>query len=199
MILPKNKFSLAIVFGLILSTGAAQAATNSVVISMQDLTQLSDFAQTASQNFNKLQAEKGTQIQKRGKKYEDNKKALEASAKVKDASLIFKESEELEAERVALEALAEAFKGEMQRAGGRVMSQISELLRAALEDYASTSGWDIVFLKETGEIIYCSEKANVSKIIATKMDEIHNKNTNAKPTMPNDKAKPAANKPNNKK
>jgi Skp family chaperone for outer membrane proteins len=195
MILSKNKFISSLVFGLVinllLATRIAECApaagNNVVVISMQEIMQISELGGKKHQSLTKLQTDKMTQIQKKQQDFERKAKSLEARSKTVDAVLIVKEQEDLLAERQAIEAFVKAAEGELQRAISREMAQIGELVREAVKELASSSNWDIVFLRETGEMIYCSDKANISKVVAAQVDKLNQKAANAKPAMPDAK------------
>lgn len=195
MILSKNKFINSLVFGLVINlllaakiTECAPVVNNVAVASMQEIMQISELGNKKHQSLTKLQTDKMAQIQKKQQDFEKKAKSLEARSKTVDAVLIVKEQEDLLAERQAIETFVKAAEGELQRAISREMTQIGELMREAVKELAPVNNWDIVVLKETSEIIYCSDKAMVSKAIAAQVDKINQKTVNAKPTMPDAKA-----------
>ena len=205
MILSKNKFSTSVttslVFGLVINlllatkfTECAPATNNVVIVSMQEVMQLSELGSKKHQSLTKLQVDKMTQIQNKKKDFEKKAKSLETRAKTVDAILIVKEQEDLLAEQQAIETFMKSAEGELQRAISREMTQIGELVREAVKELALANNWDIVILKETGEIIYCSDKAMVSKTVAVKVDELNNKALSARPSMPNTPAAKAVKK-----
>lgn len=199
MILSKNKFNTnlmaSLIFGLVINLLVATkivecapaAGNNVVVVSMQEIMQISELGGKKHQSLTKLQTDKMAQIQKKQQDFEKKAKSLEARSKTVDAVLIVKEQEDLLAERQAIEAFVKAAEGELQRAISREMAQISELRREAVKELAVSNNWDIVFIKETGEIDYCSDKANISKVVAAQIDKINQKSANAKPAMPDKK------------
>ncbi len=62
---------------------------------------------------------------------------------------------------------------ELKRAFQRELGKLNQKIQATVMKVAQKNGWDMVALKETGEIIYASPKVDASSDIVTMMNREH--------------------------
>ena len=85
-------------------------------------------------------------------------------------NVLVSDQEQLLAMQNELRAKMEAAEGEMNRAVNRELGRFGEDIKKAVTNLAESKDWDIVILKETGEVLYLSERANISSLIGDEVD-----------------------------
>ncbi|MEX0671847.1 MAG: OmpH family outer membrane protein [Candidatus Babeliales bacterium] len=74
---------------------------------------------------------------------------------------------------------------ELKRSFQKELGKLNQKIQAAVIKVAEKNNWDMVVLKETGEVVYASSKVNASDDIVTMMNrEFTIKATPAKPAEP---------------
>ncbi|HLB41223.1 MAG TPA: OmpH family outer membrane protein [Candidatus Babeliales bacterium] len=165
-----NRHHLITSFALLVLFSGAPLTARTKVVSVREMLKDSEVGKDIDQRLLDARNKIGSELQVMQKELQDEGKALESAAKLADPEVLFAKRDKLVKKETQFKAAAEAAQGELNRKIDFEMGKYSEMMREELPGLAKTHSWEIVQLKETGELLYVAEEANVSKLVAAKID-----------------------------
>lgn len=115
---------------------------------------------------NKLDKE----IKSLDKEIEKGVNDLKSRARTVDQEILEKDQEKLKELAKAREAKAEAAQGKFEKAFNRELGKFNVKIKETITELAEEKNWDVVSLKESGEIIYTSKRADATDEVIKKHD-----------------------------
>lgn len=157
-------------FTIISLLAAQQITAKTKVVSIREMLGSSEVGKEIDKRLSDARNKIGSDLQGMQKDLQDEAKALESASKLADPEVLFAKRDKLAKKETQLKAAAEAAQGELNRKIDFEMGKYGEMMREELPPLARAHGWEIVQLKETGELLYVADEANVSSLLAAKID-----------------------------
>lgn len=132
-------------------------------------------------NLNKVREKLYKDINNLKQELEKDVNEFRARAKTVKEEVLAAEQEKILRKEKELKLKEETAQEEFGRTVQRELAKFNAELQEVVTELAKEKGWDIVHLKETGEIIYTSARVNGTDDIIKKVDLRHNQERTVKP------------------
>lgn len=145
-----------------------------VVIEGRLLLQSSDKGREIENKLNKIQEDLQKEIKALEEKIQKEMASIQSKAKLMDAETLEREQDKMMKLRKEYELKAGQAQEEFQRKVNIELGKFQKEVQEVIKDAAIKNGWDIVVMKESGEIVYASDKVNATNDVLLILNKKHN-------------------------